>query len=107
MKPFILGALALVGSFLMAPTPVRAQESVYLECTDGNYCFTLRPGPTHDLIAWSVDPQGTDAVFPANCTNKYSCSFYCNRRPGTIKATVSFYLNNQLTGSATATGPCT
>ncbi|WP_242107079.1 hypothetical protein [Luteimonas aquatica] len=105
MKYPILGAMALMASCLFAPTQARA-DSVYLECTDGNYCYTDRPGPAHDRIEWAIDPQGTDAVIPYNCTNKYSCSFYCPRRGGLIKATVGFYLNHQATGTATTTGPC-
>lgn len=102
----ILGALAVLSVLMFAPKVVSAQ-SVTIACEPSNLCFSDSTGITYNSIAWQATTTGTDAIFPANCSNKEFCRFYCPRRPGFINITVNYVLNSQVVGSASARARCT
>ncbi|WP_396615830.1 hypothetical protein ACHZ97_16995 [Lysobacter soli] len=105
MKNVALALFALLGG-AMAAAPAQAQ-SVSLDCGGSNLCFVTVQGLSYDTIAWSFDKQGTDALFPRNCTNLDWCDFHCPKRPGSIAATVRLVASNQIVASATTQAACT
>lgn len=102
----VLGTLAVLGALMLAPKVVSAQ-SVTLACEPSNLCFSEATGISYNLIAWQATTTGTDARFPANCTNKEVCRFYCPRMPGFINIKVNYVLNGTTVGSASARARCT
>ncbi|PMQ03979.1 hypothetical protein DyAD56_17175 [Dyella sp. AD56] len=106
-----------VGAFLMAslaivPTSARAQTSgVSLLCGGSDICEvsvanTTSPQPFH--YAWSFNSNGLNVIYPANCTDKDSCMFYCPSKQGRIQASVTATdANYQFIGSASSMAMCT
>ncbi|MGN6152713.1 MAG: hypothetical protein ACTHOH_12020, partial [Lysobacteraceae bacterium] len=98
---------------VLVPGNAAAQAaSVTLDCSlSTNHCYADAYAPTSPAplkVWWSFDTDGTDAIFPQDCTNRESCRFWCPRYPGTISASVQVRdANNLLLGSATATAVCT
>ncbi|RPE75744.1 hypothetical protein [Vulcaniibacterium tengchongense] len=101
---FAILATAMAGAAALAPA--RAQ-SIALDCSGSNLCVADVSGITYDTLSWSFDKRSTDALFPRNCTNRLTCSFYCPRRAGLITATVYASLNQQVVASATSQALCT
>ncbi len=104
MKKLAIAVLALAGGFALGP--VNAQ-SIAMDCGGSNWCFADITGVTYDTVAWSFDKNGTDALIPRNCTNSYSCEFYCPKRPGSVYVTVRAVNNSQIVASATSLAACT
>lgn len=97
-------SIAVVGGLIFAPAQA---QTVVLDCAGSDMCFVDVDGISFDTIAWSFDKKRTDARFPANCTNSYSCSFYCPTQPGTLEATVRLVRNQQIVASSTSPALCT
>ncbi|WP_430390805.1 hypothetical protein [Dyella sp. 20L07] len=104
---FVIAGLAL------APAPVQAQSgSVGLDCSGSDICNVMSvsspgsPLPLH--YAWSFNSNNTDAIYPANCTDRDGCMFYCPKRPGRIQVSVTVSdANYQFIGSASTMASCT
>lgn len=109
-------ASALLVSVLvpaLVPGVAAAQAAaVTLDCSlSTNFCYADAYAPSSPAplkFWWSFNTNGTDAVFPQDCTHHESCRFWCPRYPGTISASVQVRdANNVLLGSATTTAVCT
>ncbi|MDR6992861.1 hypothetical protein [Luteimonas sp. 3794] len=105
MKGTLIAALAVV-ALAMAPKIASAQ-SVSIACEPSNFCFSDAQGVSYDTISWSANTFNTGAIFPANCTNKSFCRFYCPTRQGFINMTVNYSLGGQVVGSASSQVRCT
>jgi hypothetical protein len=97
---------------LVPGTAAAQAASVTLDCSlSTNHCYADAYAPSSPAplkFWWSFDTNGTDAIFPQDCTNRESCRFWCPRYPGTISASVQVRdANNVLLGSATTTAVCT
>lgn len=82
-------ALALIGlSALTAPVAARASAYAWVDCSlASNHCDgdgAASSGPVR--LIWSFDTNGTDAIFPQDCTDQTHCRFWCPRYPGPIVA---------------------
>lgn len=111
MKRF-LTALGLAGLFaLAAPVTASAASWAYADCSlQSNMCYGeggSDSGPV--TLIWQFDTDGTDAIFPRDCTNQNSCRFYCLRYEGTIVARLRVYDANfnLLATSEPVVGVCT
>ena len=90
----LLTALGLAGLFaLAAPVTASAASWAYADCSlQSNMCFGdggSDSGPV--TLIWQFDTNGTDAIFPQDCTNQTSCRFYCWRYEGPIVARLRVY----------------
>lgn len=96
---------------LAAPSAARAAAYAYADCSlQSNACFGeggSDSGPV--TLIWSFDYDGTDAIFPQDCTNQNACHFWCPRYPGPITARLYVYDANfnVLAVSEPAPGECT
>ena len=85
-----LSALLLA---LAAPTVASAATDAYIDCSlQSNACFgdaASDSGPV--TFMYQFDSNGVDAIFPADCTNQYACTFYCRRYPGPMLARLLVY----------------
>lgn len=102
----LIGVVAVLGAMMLAPKVAMAQ-SVTIACEPSNLCFSDAVGISYNSIAWQATTTGTDARFPANCSNKEFCRFYCPRQPGFITIKVNYVLNGQVQGSASSRARCT
>ncbi|WP_043689316.1 hypothetical protein [Luteimonas huabeiensis] len=103
IRSFVV-AMALLGGTAWAGAANAQQAS--LDCSGSNFCW-VTSGPAYDTLAWSFDTAGTDALFPANCTNSYVCQFYCPRNPGWVTANALFIVGGQIVATATSRARCT
>lgn len=114
MRKFVnvLVAVSFAAGLASSPAPAHAQTaSVTLDCSGSDLCEVsvsnagAQP-PLH--YAWSFNSNGTDAIYPQNCTDKTTCMFYCPKRPGRIQASVTVTdANYQFVGSASSMAQCT
>lgn len=85
-----LSALLLI---LGAPGIASAASYAYADCSlQTNFCYGeggSDNGPVR--LIWSFQTDGTDAIFPRDCTNQNGCSFWCPRYPGPIVARLYVY----------------
>jgi len=106
-------AAAVLAAAAFVPHAARAQSApVTLDCGfASNYCSVAVDSPSSPTplkIWWSFNTDGTDAVFPRDCTNRETCHFWCPRHEGTITASVQVRdANNVPIGSDTAAALCT
>ena len=105
-------AAALIALAGLSGAAAAQSATVQLDCTfASNHCFAWAdspgsPGPLKYL--WIFQTDGTDAIFPQDCTHQEYCSFWCPRHEGPIQATVQVRdANNQWIGSASSWGMCT
>jgi hypothetical protein len=104
------GLLAFAAFFATSGEASAQTSSVALDCNGSDLCVVDvnspgSPAPFH--IAWFFD-NTAGAIFPANCTNRYYCTFYCPNQSKLITASVTVAdANNQFIGSATARAHCT
>lgn len=101
--------IALAG---LSGTVAAQWNPVQVDCTvSSNHCWAGvdspgSPGPLK--YVWIFQTDGTDAIFPQDCTNQDHCGFWCPRYEGPIHATVQVRdANNQWIGSANSWGMCT
>lgn len=106
---FALSLLALAG---LSGTAAAQSSPVDADCSfASNFCSASvdspsSPGPLRYM--WRFQADGTDAVFPEDCTYQDTCSFWCPRYPGPILLTLEVYDGNwQLIGSDTTGAVCT
>jgi len=96
---------------MLVPAPAQAQTNgVSLSCTGSDICdvsvSTAAPGPLH--YGWTFNNNGLSVIYPANCTDKDSCMFYCPRTQGNIQVNVTVSdANYQFVGSASSMAFCT
>lgn len=92
MKRMLRTAVAVKLSALLlaiaAPTVASAATEAYIDCSlQSNACFgyaSSDSGPVN--YTYQFDYNGTDAIFPADCTNQEYCRFNCRYSPGPIRA---------------------
>ncbi len=106
-------AAAVLAAAALVPHAARAQFApVTLDCSlASNFCAVSVDSPSSPTplkIWWTFDTSGTDAIFPRDCTNRDTCSFWCPRHEGTIAASVQVRdANNVLIGSDATSAVCT
>ncbi|WP_199097487.1 hypothetical protein [Dyella sp. ASV21] len=114
LSVFAVGAFMVAGLALsMLPTSAQALpgNGVSLYCGGSDICEVTvsasgAPAPLH--YAWSFNSNGTDAIYPANCTDQDTCMFYCPKKQGRIQASVTVTdANYQFIGSASSMAMCT
>jgi len=78
---------------LSAPGMAQASAYAYVDCSiQSNACYGeagSSQGPV--TLIWVFQTNGTDAIFPQDCTNRNYCRFWCPRYPGWISARVYAY----------------
>lgn len=93
--------------------PAAAQSSpVDVDCSfASNFCTSTvnsPSSPTPLRYLWFVQSDGTDAVFPQDCSYQDTCSFWCPRYPGPIFITLEVRdAAWQLIGSDSTWAVCT
>lgn len=97
MKRMLRTAVAVKLSALLlaiaAPTVASAATEAYIDCSlQSNACFGYASSDSGPVtFHYQFDYVGLDAIFPADCTNQYGCSFYCLRYPGPLVARLLVY----------------
>lgn len=97
MKRILRTAVAVKLSALLLslamPGMASAATDAYIDCSvQTNRCFgdaASDSGPV--TFMYQFDSQAIDAIFPEDCTNQYSCPFYCPRSPGPLVARLLVY----------------
>lgn len=106
---FAASALALAGlsgAVAAQSHPVDADCSFATNLCSASVDSPSSPTPLRYL--WRFQSDGTDAVFPQDCTYQDTCSFWCPRYPGPIFLTLDVYdANWQPVGSDSAWAVCT
>lgn len=85
--------LAALFLALASPGVASAATDAHIDCSlQSNACFgdaSSDSGPI--TFMYQFDYNGVDAIFPADCTNQYACTFYCRRYPGPMLARLLVY----------------
>ncbi len=106
---FAIALIALLA--LAAPVTARASVDAWVDCSlASNHCNGDAENTTGPVrLIWSFDTNGTDAIFPQDCTDQTHCRFWCPRYPGPIVARLYVFDTsfNLLAVSAPAPALCT
>lgn len=102
----LLALAAVAGPVAAQSSPVDADCSFATNQCSASVDSPSSPAPLRYL--WRFQSDGTDAIFPQDCTFQDTCSFWCPRYPGPIFLTLDVYdAHWQLIGSDSAWAVCT